>query len=199
MKKRPDLSAIILAGGNSTRMNRNKANMKISGVSLIERTYRSLEQYFEEIIISSKSGVMFDFLPHKVAVDEKPDRGPLMGILSGLKASKNPVNFVIACDIPEINYSFVDEMISYVKEYDIVVPVTGENKYEPLFAFYNKSLIPTIENLLIHGSRKISKLFSECKTKYLQMKNRKWFLNLNTIEDYNDYMDLLKKRNSKEE
>jgi molybdopterin-guanine dinucleotide biosynthesis protein A len=188
MKKFSDKSAVILAGGKGTRMKGEKAFLPVSGVKLIEKVARNLEPYFGEILISARSKEMFDFLPFPIAVDEQPGCGPLMGILSTLRVSRTPINFVIACDIPEIDIDFIETMAPFTGAYDIVVPTSGENKFEPLFAFYNKNLIPVIEDLLARGIRKINRLYSKCRTKYIPFKNDGWYHNLNTKEDYRDYL-----------
>jgi len=192
VKKQKNTSAIILAGGESARINGNKALLPVSGITIIEKIINDIKPYFGEILISAQSRELFDFLPHRIVVDEKLNAGPLMGILSGLRASKNAVNFVIACDIPEVNFNFIEKLNSYTDEYDIVVPVSGKNKFEPLFAFYNKNLIPKIEELLIQKQKKISKLFLKCQTKYVPMENNGWYYNLNFMENYKKY---LKNRN----
>jgi molybdopterin-guanine dinucleotide biosynthesis protein A len=149
---------------------------------------RNIEPYFEEIFISVRSKGMFDFLPYPVVVDERPGYGPLMGILSGLRASGNHTNFVIACDIPEIDTNFLGNMIPFIDHYDIVVPVSGHGKFEPLFAFYSKRLIPVIEDLLDQGIGKINRLFPKCRTKYIPMQKNGWYYNLNTMVDYQNYL-----------
>ena len=88
-------------------------------------------------------------------------------------------------------------MNTYPKKYDVVVPYSEHNKLEPLFAFYNKRLIPTIEKILNQGIRKISKLYLECNTKYLHFENNGWYHNLNTMEDYQQYLKTLKKKHKK--
>jgi len=189
MKKFKDKSAVILAGGKGTRMNSDKAFLSVSGEKLIEKVARNLEPYFGEIIISARSKEMFDFLNYHVVVDEKPGCGPLMGIFSALRCSTNPVNFMIACDIPELDTGVLEEMAAFTADYDIVVPVSGEDKYEPLFAFYNKSVLPVIEDLLNRGIRQIIKLYPRCRTKYVPLKNNGWYYNLNTIDDYKNYLE----------
>jgi molybdopterin-guanine dinucleotide biosynthesis protein A len=192
MKQQQKISAIILAGGKSARMKENKALMPIQGVPLIQRISQNLENYFQEIIISAQSMELFDFLPYRVVVDEQPDQGPLMGILCGLEASANPINFVIACDIPEINIPFLHRMMVYTNQYEIVVPVSGEDKYEPLFAFYNKSVIHRIKNHLKQQLRQINKLFPLAQVKYIPLENTGWYYNLNSSEDYRRYMNSLR-------
>ncbi|MCK5056130.1 MAG: molybdenum cofactor guanylyltransferase [Candidatus Aminicenantes bacterium] len=188
MNKHYNVGAIILAGGKATRMNGDKALLPVSGVKLIEKVARNLEPYFGEILISARSKEMFDFLPYPVVGDERPGCGPLMGILSALRVSGNPINFVIACDIPEVNIDFLEKMTAFIDSYDIVVPTSGENKFEPLFAFYSKKLIPIIEDLLNQGIRKINRLYPKCRTKYVPFDNDGWYHNLNTMADYLDYL-----------
>ncbi|MCK4762233.1 MAG: molybdenum cofactor guanylyltransferase [Candidatus Aminicenantes bacterium] len=170
-------------------MEKNKALLTISGFTLIERVVRNLEPYFGEILISAQNPALFDFLPYKIITDEQPGQGPVMGILSGLRASANEVNFVTGCDIPDIDVSFLERMIAYTSGYDVVVPVSGEDKYEPLFAFYNKSVIRCIDQLLARGHRKIIKLFPMCRTKYISFENSGWYRNLNTMADYRAYVE----------
>ncbi len=169
-------------------MKENKAFLPIQGIPLIQRIGQSLEHHFQEIIVSAQSVELFDFLPYRVVVDEQPGQGPLMGILCSLEASANPVNFLIACDIPEIDISFLHRMMAYTNKYEIVVPMSGEDKYEPLFAFYNRSVIPRIKNMLRQQTRQINKLFPLTKTKYIPLENTGWYYNLNSSEDYRRYI-----------
>jgi len=183
------MTAIILAGGKSQRMSENKALLPVSGQPLIAKLGKTLEILFQEIIISAQSTELFTFLPYPVVLDLEPDQGPLMGILSGLKASTNPVNFVIACDIPEIDFSFLKQMASFVSDYEIVVPVTGKEKYEPLFAFYNKGVVHRIESLLKREIRKIIELYPLSTVKTIPLNDSTWFYNLNNREDYIRYLE----------
>lgn len=189
-------SAVILAGGKSARMGKteDKALLRVSGIRLIEKITRDLEPHFREIIISANRETIstYNFLPYQTVVDKELNQGPLMGILTGLEASNHPVNFVMACDIPEIDFTFIQEMMTFTAQYDIVVPVTGKDKYEPLFAFYHRRLIPKIEDLLDRRIRKIIELFSLCRVKYIPLEKNNWFYNLNTLTDYEKYMAQVK-------
>lgn len=185
-------SAIILAGGQSSRMKTDKALLPMNGKRMIELVTQNLEPYFNEIIISTHSRASLEFLPYKLVEDKEPGYGPLMGILCGLEASSNAVNFVMACDIPEIDISFIMEMMRYTQQYEIVVPLGGNDEYEPLFAFYNRSLIERINNLLSRDIRKIIELYSMASVKYIPFdKNAapfSWYYNLNTVDDYYNYI-----------
>ncbi len=188
--KRQQMGAIILAGGKSSRMRETKALLPIGGQTLIERVIQNLEPFFEEIIVSAQSPGIFDFLPYKPVIDEKPGQGPIMGILCGLRASRYDINFVTGCDIPDLDYSFLEKMIAYTADYHIVVPVLGEDKFEPLFALYSKGVIPCIERLLGQNRRKVIELFPLCRTKFIAFENSGWYHNLNTLEEYRRYLDI---------
>lgn len=203
MQPKIDANAVILAGGKSSRMGmkEDKALLKVSGLHLIEKIARELRPYFHEIIISTNAETIhnYAFLPYRTAVDRQLNQGPLMGILSGLRVSGSAVNFVIACDIPEIDLPFIREMADFTRDYDIVVPVTGNEKYEPLFAFYNRCIIPKIEELLNRGVRKIIELFALCRVKYIPMDGKNWYYNLNTLTDYKRYLNKIEGKKDGEE
>ncbi|MGE5344129.1 MAG: molybdenum cofactor guanylyltransferase [Candidatus Omnitrophota bacterium] len=186
----PGSSAIILAGGRSSRMKADKSLLSVSGTPLIQVVAQNIQPYFQEIIISAKSREPFAFLPYRVAVDQQPGQGPLMGILCGLEASLTSVNFVIACDIPQIDGDFLRHMMSFANEYEIVVPVSGTDHYEPILAFYNKILVGRINELLHRNRRKIIELFPLAKVKYVPFEKETWYYNLNTLEDYENYVQL---------
>lgn len=181
--------AIILAGGQSRRMRRDKALLPIGDQTLIERSIGQLAGHFSEILISTQNPGLFDFLPFRVVLDEAEGSGPIMGLLSGLKAASYPVNFVIGGDIPDIDLTFLSELAARAAGYDIVVPRVGQDQYEPLFAFYHKNVIPHIEGLLNQGEKQIIKLFPLCRTAYVPFKNSGWYFNLNTPDDYRAYLE----------
>ena len=169
--KTNQITAIILAGGKSSRLKKNKAFLPINGKTLIETVIGNLTPYFDEIIISASSKRKLCGLPCQTVLDEQPGFGPLMGILSGLRASKNQNNFIIACDIPEFNHPFFTKMLPYINHHEIVVPVNGHNLFEPLFAFYRKNLIPLLEKHMQQDKRKVNQLLANCHTKYVGMED----------------------------
>lgn len=185
----PDpVSAIILAGGQSRRMQREKSLLPVNGRALIETIIAQVAPHVDGIIISSAAGNKFAFLQRPVIADEIPGGGPLAAILSALRASAHEVNLVLACDIPFIHVPFMRRLLSLAAAHDIVVPRYRDGKFEPLFAVYNRRIIPAIEKQLRNGNRKISDLFPACRTKFVAMDGQKWFRNLNTEEEYHDYL-----------
>jgi molybdopterin-guanine dinucleotide biosynthesis protein A len=110
-----------------------------------------------------------------------------MGIASALEASENELNFVVACDIPDIDLKFVKRLLTEAQEADIVIPTTdGNEKLEPLFAVYRKSTLGVINEVLASGGRKISDVFSRCNVRYVKMKAGQ-ITNLNTMDEYEQF------------
>jgi molybdopterin-guanine dinucleotide biosynthesis protein A len=193
----PDaLAAIILAGGRSRRMRREKPLLPVDGHPLIETIIAQLRPRFRTILISAGSREAFAFLGLPVVVDAAPGQGPLLAILSALRASPCPTNFVIACDIPVIHIPFLERILALAPRCEIVVPRYRDGKFEPLFAAYARSVIPAIEKQVSGGDRRISSLFQACRTGFVPMDGEEWFRNLNTIEEYHDYLRNEKKNGS---
>ena len=182
------VSAIILAGGQSWRMQREKSLLPVNGRTLIETVIAQIRPHFSEIIISAIAKDKFAFLNLLIIEDEMPGQGPLMAIMSALRVSTHAVNFILACDIPFIHIPFMQEILSLAKSHDIVVPRYRDGKFEPLLAAYNRGIIPVIEKQIKRGDRKISSLFPVCRTKFVAMDEQKWFRNLNTMKEYHDYL-----------
>ena len=182
-------TAIIMAGGESSRMGIDKSMLSINGQSIIEVICEQLRGSFDEILISANQVDKFTFLGFKVIPDKVPEQGPLMGIASALEASDNEYNFVFACDIPKINLAYVNRMITEAIESraDIVIPVTGKEKYEPLFAIYRKNTVEAINKTRSSGKNKITDVFNLCTVKYIEMEGTDWLINLNTIADYEEF------------
>lgn len=122
-------------------MGTDKSMLLIDGKSIIEGICEQLRDCFEKILISANDLDRFAFLGLDIIPDKKPNQGPLMGIASALEVSTSELNFVIACDIPEIEIGYIRQMLAEAKrsEADIVVPKTSNGKYIPLFAVYRKS------------------------------------------------------------
>ena len=180
-------TAIILAGGESCRMGTDKSMLSIKGRSMIETICEQLSGSFEQILISANEADKFAHLGFEVVTDKIAGHGPLMGIASALEASSNELNFVVACDIPKIKLACINQMLTEAVESgaDIVVPTTGKDKYEPLFAVYRKSALEAINKVLSSGGRKISDVFELCKVKNIEM----WasLVNLNTMAEYEEF------------
>jgi molybdopterin-guanine dinucleotide biosynthesis protein A len=187
-------TAIVLAGGKSSRMGKDKSLLPVNGRPLIAHIVDQLRDRFDEIIIGANDPEKYAFLNLPVVADIEKDKGPLMGIYSCLKASTNDVNFVTACDIPVMNTKLISNMLQLAAGVDMVLPVGDENKYEPLFAIYNKSVLPSAEKVLKNNCRKIIGLLNFAKVRFIDFDNSNWYQNLNQKSEYLKFIEINKTR-----
>ena len=190
------VAAIVLAGGRGRRMRRDKPLLSFRGRTLIEALIEQIRPCFAAILVSAGDRRKLAFLGLPIVVDERPGGGPLPAILTALRASPCRVNFVLACDIPVVDLSFVRRILARTRGNEIVVPRYRDGKFEPLFAAYDRSIVPVIEKQLAAGDLRISSLFAVCRTAFVPMDGQEWFRNLNTIEEYHAYIESRKGRDA---
>jgi molybdopterin-guanine dinucleotide biosynthesis protein A len=174
-------------------MRTDKACLPLPGGTLVQRVLAHVEDLFDEVLISVSRAQAEAFPGRRTVVDGIEDQGPIAGILAGLKAAKNDLCAVLACDIPDIDSGFLRGLVGKAQGFDIVVPVSSEGHFEPLFAVYRRSVIPEIESLARAGEYSILTLFDRCRTREVRMKDSSWLRNLNTPEDYKKYLRELRK------
>ena len=183
-----DATAIIMAGGKSRRMGQDKSMLMIKGEPVIKHIFEQLRPHFSQILVSSDDVSKYSFLSAEIVPDEDAGKGPLMGIASALRVSASEINFVIACDIPKVDISFVRQMVRKSKGFDAVVPQAGPEQYEPLFAVYKKSVLTAIDESIISENYKIVEPLKKCKVNYIELPYAKKIKNLNTITDYQEFI-----------
>jgi len=177
-------TAIILAGGMSIRMGCDKAMLPFLGRPMIEHVFLQLRPHFERILISANAPEKFAFLDAVVVPDKTPGAGPLMGIASCLEASPHELNFVVACDIPTLDMSFVRHMLHQTGGCDCVVPVNDRGQLEPLLAVYKKTALEAMWSTLASGQCRIRRVFSRCRVRYVRLPEEGRLDNVNTTQDY---------------
>lgn len=161
-----EVTAIILAGGKSSRMGQDKAFIKLKGKAFIEKIVATLKSVFDEIIIVANEVERFKGLKVRVVRDIVPNCGPLSGIHSGLVNSKTPINFVVACDMPFLNSGVIKHMVRIANGYDAVV-ISSNGRLETLYAIYNKKLLPLLEENLTSGNYTLSAILRKSNLKIM--------------------------------
>lgn len=167
---RSDITAVILAGGQSRRFGSNKALARIGDSGLvIERIANVLKDIFEEILVLTKDKTPLAFLEKPwlhVLGDRFQNFHPLNGLASALSYAKTEKVFVCACDMPFINPDLVQFICSKSQEADATVPIWQE-EIQPLLGVYATKCLTTINDLaLFNDPRKgFRYLLSKVNTK----------------------------------
>jgi len=132
-------SAVLLAGGESRRMGKDKATIVFKDRPLWERQLRILLDLDpEEIFISARNSPAW--LPHdaKLLLDEPPSRGPLSGLTEALSAIRTSHLIVLAVDMPFMTIEQIRSLLGRVLPESGIVPIVNE-RAEPLAAIYPRS------------------------------------------------------------
>jgi molybdopterin-guanine dinucleotide biosynthesis protein A len=192
---REHATAIIMAGGDSTRMGQDKGLLLLEGRPLLARLRDRLVPVFDEVLVSANDPARYAFLGVPVIPDRIPAQGPLMGLASALEAASRELALVVACDIPEPDMNLAHRMLARADGFDAVVPrltVTGTSHrrtpLEPLFAVYRKRLAPTLRDMLNRGERRVRPIVDHCRALLLDIDAEEAPLNLNTMGEYRDYV-----------
>lgn len=194
------ISAVILAGGQSRRLGRDKAVEPIGGLPLIRRVIERVEQVASEVLVvvadSSRGGELPLDPRHRVVLDHYPGTGSLGGIFSGLKAASNSWVIAVACDMPFLNLSLIGRMLALRERMDVVVPLI-DGRPEPTHALYSKACLPFIEPKLLERQLKISGFYDQARVHYVPEEEVASmdpqflsFFNVNTPEDLDKALDL---------
>ncbi|MBI2864258.1 MAG: molybdenum cofactor guanylyltransferase [Chloroflexi bacterium] len=186
-------SAIVLAGGKSTRLGRDKSLVTIGGETLIDRVIGRLAEVAGEVLVVTAADHPLPLLEGRegvrVIVDIFPNKGALGGLFTGLGAISNPCGLVCACDMPFLNVGLLKFMVRSSEGFDVTIP-RFQGYCEPLHAVYGKSCLPAIETMLAKGNLKILSFFPYVRVRYLEEAeidrfdpDRLSFFNINTEED----------------
>ncbi|MBB5172832.1 molybdenum cofactor guanylyltransferase [Texcoconibacillus texcoconensis] len=151
-----DLTALILAGGASSRMGTNKAFLQIGSESIIERIDRAVSPVASRVNIVANEKEKYQFLGRKVVSDHYVKQGPLAGLEAGLSSLETQWAFVAACDMPLVSTRLAETMYSFTskRDVDVVLPVIS-GKHHPLFALYHQRILPKVRNCLEQGERRM--------------------------------------------
>lgn len=193
-----NIGAAILAGGKSTRYNgTNKALLKISNETILERNIATLSPLFKEIHIISNHPEEFTQYNIPVFTDVYKDIGPLGGIFTALQHTHCEAVFVFSCDMPFLSSELIKDVQDFFtgNNFDIVIPQLLE-KIEPLHAIYSKEILLLLhEHIKGTDNYKIRLFFGKVHTAYYSIQNteanKKVFLNINSPEDHRLINELL--------
>jgi molybdopterin-guanine dinucleotide biosynthesis protein A len=183
-------TAIVLAGGKSSRMGTPKALLVFDGTPLIVRIVATLRPLFADVVVVTASGQDLPAMPVTLVRDEVAYQGPVGGIYYGLQAAGQDVSFVTACDSAFLNPRLIAHLVSQAPEYDVVVP-HWQGRFQPLHSVYRRTVLPLLGEQLARGELRPVFLFDKVRTRRVDEDEiRRFdpdgssFFNMNTPGDY---------------
>ena len=185
-----DFSAVLLAGGKSTRMGRDKAAVLYEGRELWARQLDTLRATDAgELFISGQLDGSYSAAGVPIIVDEKPGLGPLAGIVTALRHARFECLLVLAIDLPAMTSGFLARLVESAKAARCgVVPANGP-WFEPMAAVYTRDCLPLAEEHLRSADRGMQRFIREALTRRMLLtypisaEERPLFRNVNTPAD----------------
>lgn len=188
-------TAVVLAGGRSSRMGRPKALLPFDDQPLISHVVATLGALFDDIVVVAAPGQDLPVMPVTLVRDEVAYQGPVGGICYGLRAARGEICFVTSCDSAFLNASLIAHLVSRMPEHDVVVPY-WQGRLQPLHAVYRRSVLPLLERQLTRGELRPVYLFDQVRTRRVDEDEiRRFdpegasFFNMNTAEDYTEALN----------
>ncbi|MEZ5147158.1 MAG: molybdenum cofactor guanylyltransferase [Bacteroidales bacterium] len=193
------ITGIILAGGKSSRMGKDKGFCTIDEKPLIRYAIETLSEVCDSIIIGTNNPA-YDQFGFPVVPDKISGKGPVAGIFSCLNESKTADNFILSCDMPLMTSDFVKFVVSKKADYEVVIPVFN-GMAEPLCAYYHKNITSPLKAQIKAGVYKIQEAVKPLHTLLLEIEDSnvfndsKLFMNINSEVDLGIAKRLLESQN----
>jgi molybdopterin-guanine dinucleotide biosynthesis protein A len=184
--------AVILAGGKSTRMGRDKALIQVNGQTLLARQIELAQQAgASEIFISGRPDTDYSALGCRVLKDEFPDAGPLAGIERALATATRQLLLVLAVDLPGMKANLLRKLLAECSGNCGAIPCNG-SEIEPLAAFYPKTAHSLSLQLLAQNVFVVKRFTEACVksrlAKFIDLptEDAEYFVNWNTPDDLSE-------------
>ena len=190
MKNKLPMTAVILAGGKSSRMGCDKALLGLGDETVLENQARLTASIFSETLIIASRNKNYQRLNLYGAVvlhDFLENKGPLVGLYTGLAHSTHQTSCVLTCDMPLVHERLLRDLAGFwQEEYDAVCPEDSEGRLQPFPGIYRRSSRHFIRLLLDRGETAMRRLFDVLVIRPLVLgqKDSEALLNMNTPEDY---------------
>ncbi len=194
-----NLSAIILAGGQSSRMGQDKALLPIQGVPLLQQVCRIAQSCASSVYVVTSWPERYEYLLPKTCqfIHEVPLRegshttplphGPLVGFAQGLAQVKTDWVLLLACDLPwlraEVLQAWADQVDSVSQDVAALLPRHAKG-WEPLCGFYRRSCLPALTDFIKSGGRSFQKWLAQLSVQILPLpEDDQMLFNCNTPTD----------------
>jgi molybdopterin-guanine dinucleotide biosynthesis protein A len=165
------VGGIVLCGGQSKRMGRPKAWLPFAGELMLPRVVRILSDVVHPIVVVAAPDQDVPPLPPQIQIvrDEEKGRGPLQGLLAGLRAlrGKSDAAYLSSCDVPFLKPAFVRRLIELLGDQAICVPRVGDY-HHVLATIYRLNVADAVTRLLAENRLRPFFLFEAASTRVVE-------------------------------
>jgi molybdenum cofactor guanylyltransferase len=179
---------LVLAGGSSTRMQRDKASLQYRGKAQLDRAFELAARHCTEVFVSVRAAQVADpaRAAHPLLVDSVPGEGPIVGIRSGLAAFPHVAWLVIACDLPFLSDAALD-LLLLERDPDSLATAflsAHDNLPEPLCAVWEPAAAAALAEYQFAGGQCPRKFLMRNRAKLLEPLDARALDNVNTPQEY---------------
>ncbi len=178
------MTAVLFAGGQSTRMGEDKTLLPFGGFeTLSEYQFRRLEKLFGKVYISTKTP-KFDF-EAPLLFDRYPQSSPLAGIVSIFESMTEDSCFILSADAPFVDDAVISRLYeeSSDPDYDAIIAQSPGGK-QPLCGIYRRSILPQAKALLAKENHRLGALLKAANSHFVHFSEESPFKNLNHPHEY---------------
>jgi molybdopterin-guanine dinucleotide biosynthesis protein A len=184
----PQLYGLVLTGGRSRRMQRDKAGLEYAGKSQLARAMELLSPLVARCFVSVRADQAHD--PQRAAYDTitdvRPNLGPIGGIHAALHAYPDNAWLILACDLPFLDRATLQHLIAHRASTRIATAYRSsfDAQPEPLCAIFEPRSLQIIEQSLAQDQQCPRALLSRSDVELLEPPNARALDNINTGEEY---------------
>lgn len=160
------MTGLVLAGGASRRMGRDKAFLELEGRPLIRVVIDRVAGVCAEVLVVAGDAQRYAGQGAPVVEDRFRGVGVLAGLHAGLQAASHDLALAVACDMPFLNPDLLRAFAGWAEGFDVVI-LQGARGVEPLHAVYRRTCLPALEDAIRAGEHRIISFFSEVRVRYV--------------------------------
>jgi molybdenum cofactor guanylyltransferase len=177
------ISALILSGGQSSRMGEEKRLINYHGKPQEQYLFNLLSNYFPEVYVSINQNQTTE-LPYIKDLD-LPIKSPMVGIVSAFNYNPNVAWLVVACDMPFVDEKTIEFLLKNrnSEKYATAFENLEEHFPEPLLTIYEPRIFPKLQEAIHQGKKSPMKVLQNLDVELLQEFDNQWIANINTIEE----------------
>lgn len=193
MTSSPSLSAIILAGGQSSRMGRDKALVSVQGVPLLRRVYEAVPACASAVYVVTPWPQRYQSLLPPACrfiqdpwLEEAQSHGPLVGFAQGLAQVRTDWALLLACDLPGLKAAVLQtwtQTLSQVPETAVAYLPRHPKGWEPLCGFYRRRCLSGLTGFIAAGGRSFQSWLAQVRVQELTVDESHMLFNCNTPQD----------------